>query len=96
MKPKRNYPLLLASQFLSAFGDNAILALILGPVLVHFKQTRDHLAGAADRQCVYTSLLFIPYVVLAPLAGFFNDRFSKTRWLIGGNLLKLAGAGIAR
>ncbi|HUD46210.1 MAG TPA: hypothetical protein VMR33_05240 [Candidatus Baltobacteraceae bacterium] len=29
----RNYPLLLASQFLSAFGDNLILMIILGPFL---------------------------------------------------------------
>jgi LPLT family lysophospholipid transporter-like MFS transporter len=91
----RNYPLLLASQFLSAFGDNAILALILGPVLVRFNhhQITSHEQQVAN--IVYTSLLFIPYVLLAPLAGYFNDRYSKTRWLIGGNLLKLAGTGVA-
>ena len=33
-KQKRNYPLLLASQFLSAFGDNLILMIILGPFLI--------------------------------------------------------------
>ena len=27
---KRNYPLLLASQYLSAFGDNVILSVIIG------------------------------------------------------------------
>ena len=42
----------------------------------------------------YTSLLFIPYVLLAPLAGYLNDRFAKTRWLFGGNLIKLIGTGI--
>ena len=30
MRPTRNYPLLLISQFLGAFGDNAILAVIVG------------------------------------------------------------------
>ena len=33
MKPARNYPLLLASQFWSAFGDNFILMVILGPII---------------------------------------------------------------
>jgi LPLT family lysophospholipid transporter-like MFS transporter len=92
---RRNYPLLLASQFLSAFGDNLILMFILGPFLTEFK------AGAitAEAQSVaniyYTSLLFIPYVLLAPLAGYLNDRFSKNRWLLGGNAIKLAGTGLA-
>jgi LPLT family lysophospholipid transporter-like MFS transporter len=91
MKPNRNYVLLLTGQFLSAFGDNAILALILGPVLVAFKNGT---LTAQDQQFAnifYTSLLFIPYVLLAPLAGYLNDRYSKTRWLIGGNLFKLLG-----
>ncbi len=95
MKTNRNYPLLLASQFLSAFGDNAILALILGPILIQFNK---HQITSQEQQIAnvfYTSLLFIPYVLLAPLAGYFNDRFSKNRWLIGGNVLKLAGTGIA-
>ena len=94
MYARRNYPLLLASQFLSAFGDNLILMLILGPFLTQFK------AGAitAEAQSVaniyYTSLLFIPYVLIAPLAGYLNDRFSKNRWLLGGNFIKLAGTGL--
>jgi len=32
MKPNRNYYLLLAGQFLGAFGDNFLLAAILGPL----------------------------------------------------------------
>ncbi len=92
MNSKRNYPLLLGSQFLSAFGDNAILAIILGEILRRF------LAGDIDatRQSLdniyYTSLLFLPYVFLAPLAGYLNDRFSKTRWLLGGNAVKVVGS----
>ena len=34
---RRNYPLLLASQFLSAFADNFILMLIVGPLLIELK-----------------------------------------------------------
>ena len=32
MKPFRNYYLLLAGQFLGAFGDNFLLKAILGPL----------------------------------------------------------------
>lgn len=95
MKKNTNYPLLLTSQFLGAFGDNAILALILGPVMKSFQ------AGAitAQQQSVanilYTSALFVPYLLLAPLAGYVNDRYPKTYWLIGGNAVKVLGAALA-
>lgn len=95
MRTNRNYTLLLASQFLGAFGDNAILAVILGQLT--FQQRAGLIShsqlGAAS--AVYTSLLFIPYVVLAPLAGYLNDRFAKSRWLLGGNLLKMLGTAVA-
>lgn len=95
MKATRNYPLLLVSQFLGAFGDNVILAVILGPLLVAVREGRVTEAQQMKANILYTTLLFIPYVLLAPLAGYFNDRFSKTRGLILGNLLKVAGAGLA-
>jgi len=37
----------------------------------------------------------VPYVLLAPLAGYVNDRYAKTRWLLGGNLIKLCGTALA-
>lgn len=95
MKMYRNYYLLLASQFLSAYGDNAILAVILGQLTFlkqHGEITGSQLSMANG---VYTSLLFVPYVLLAPLAGYLNDRYAKTRWLLGGNLIKVLGTGIA-
>jgi LPLT family lysophospholipid transporter-like MFS transporter len=91
MKNGRNYPLLLASQFLSAFGDNAILAVIVGQL------TRMQKAGVITeetlraRSALYTMLLFVPYIFLAPLAGYLNDRYAKTSWLVGGNAVKLLG-----
>lgn len=91
MKPTRNYPLLLASQFLGAFGDNAILAIIVGQLTVMMHQGLITEELLRQRSALYTSLLFVPYVFLAPLAGFLNDRFAKTRWLMGGNLIKLTG-----
>ena len=91
MKSARNYPLLLLSQFLGAFGDNAILAVIVGQLTYLQKAGRITEAELRTSNTIYTSLLFVPYILLAPLAGYLNDRFSKTRWLAGGNLLKLVG-----
>lgn len=94
MNKNRNYPLLLASQFLGAFGDNAILAVIVGQLTLLQRSGEIGLDELRTRSAIYTSLLFIPYVLLAPLAGYLNDRYSKTSWLLGGNLLKLIGAGV--
>ena len=93
-KGRRNYPLLLASQFLSAFGDNLLLMLILGPFLNEFKAGTITAEAQSIANVFYTSLLFVPYVLLAPLSGYLNDRFSKNRWLLGGNFIKLAGTGL--
>jgi MFS transporter, LPLT family, lysophospholipid transporter len=90
----RNYPLLLIGQFLGAFGDNFVLAAILGPL------TFQLLAGKITEQQVnaqntlFSAVFFVPFILLAPLAGFLNDRLPKTRWLLGGNALKLAGAAV--
>ncbi|MEO7297546.1 MAG: MFS transporter [Verrucomicrobiota bacterium] len=94
MKTNRNYFLLLASQFLSAFGVQAALFVILGQL------TFKHNAGLITSKqlnianALYACLLYLSYVGFAPLAGFLNDRFSKTRWLLGGNLISLIGVGI--
>jgi MFS transporter, LPLT family, lysophospholipid transporter len=95
MKTNRNYPLLLASQFLSAFGDQAVLGVILGQLTFqhHKGLITEQQLGSAN--AIYACLLYLPYVLFAPLAGFLNDRFPKTRWLLGGNLIKLCGVGIA-
>jgi LPLT family lysophospholipid transporter-like MFS transporter len=93
-KSKRNYPLLLASQFLSAFGDNLILMIILGPFLTERIKSQITEQQQSIANVFYTSLLFVPYVLFAPFAGYLNDRFSKNRGLLGGNLFKLFGAAI--
>jgi MFS transporter, LPLT family, lysophospholipid transporter len=94
MKPSRNYPLLLAGQFLGAFGDNAILAVIVGQLTYLHQAGTITAAELRTSNTLYTSLLFIPYVLLAPLAGYLNDRYAKTSWLVGGNALKLAGTAL--
>ena len=92
VQARRNYPLLLASQFLSAFADNFILQLILGPLLTDLKAGKISAMQQSVANIYYTSLLLVPYVLLAPLAGYINDRFSKNRGLVGGNLIKLIGS----
>ena len=94
MKSFRNYPLLLISQFLGALGDNAILAIILGPVMKSFAEGRITSQDQSVANIFFTSLLFIPYLLFASLAGFVNDRFPKTRWLAAGNAVKLAGTAL--
>ena len=91
MNARRNYPLLLASQFLGAFGDNAILAVIVGQLTLLSKASRITDEVLRSRSVMYTMLLFIPYVLLAPVAGFFNDRFPKTVGLTLGNAIKVLG-----
>ncbi len=91
MKRPRNYHLLLIGQFLGAFGDNFLLAGILAP-LTFLKN-----AGTITEQQVngtntlFGIVFFVPFILLAPLAGFLNDRMPKTTWLLGGNLVKLLG-----
>jgi len=92
MRPaQRNYPILLTSQFLSALGDNAILAVIVGQLTYLQKAGALTEAQLRTHNTVYTSLLFVPFIVLAPIAGFLNDRYPKTTWLAGGNGLKVIG-----
>ncbi len=95
MKFSRNYGLLLGSQFLSAIGDNIILAVILGQLTFLNRQHQITDDQLRTYNAIYTCILFVPYIVLAPLAGFLNDRFAKTRWLLGGNAIKLFGCAIA-
>jgi LPLT family lysophospholipid transporter-like MFS transporter len=87
----RNYPLLLVSQFLGAFGDNFLLAAILAPLT--FAQTSGAITVGRvnELNALYTLVFFLPFIVLAPVAGYLNDRHPKTTWLAGGNLFKLLG-----
>jgi LPLT family lysophospholipid transporter-like MFS transporter len=90
----RNYPLLLVGQFLGAFGDNFLLAAILGPLTYALSSGRITESAIGSENALFGLVFSIPFIALAPLAGFLNDRMPKTQWLIGGNLIKLAGASI--
>jgi len=93
-RSRRNYPLLLTGQFLSAFGDNFLLAAILGPLTYALNSGRITDAVVSRENALFGLVFSAPFIVLAPLAGFLNDRLPKTTGLVGGNLIKLAGAAI--
>ncbi|MDR2862913.1 MAG: MFS transporter [Puniceicoccales bacterium] len=90
----KNYPLLLASQFLGAFADNAILMLIIGPLTWLAREGQLTQEALRSANTFYTVLLFVPCVFFSPLAGYLNDRFAKTTCLVGGNAVKLFGAAL--
>ena len=90
----RNYPLLLAGQFLGAFGDNFLLAAVLGPLTYALGAGRITESAVNAENALFGLVFSIPFIVLAPLAGFLNDRMPKTRWLVGGNLVKLGGCAV--
>src|SRR4030081_1910064 len=91
MKPARIYPLLLAGQFLGAFGDNFLLAAILGPLTYQLTAGTITEQQVNAQNALFSAVFFVPFIVLAPLAGYLNDRMPKTTWLRRGNALKLLG-----
>jgi LPLT family lysophospholipid transporter-like MFS transporter len=90
----RNYPLLLVGQFLGAFGDNFLLAAILAPLTYELKAGHITEALINGENALYGLVFAVPSIVLAPVAGYLNDRMPKTRWLAGGNIIKFAGAAL--
>jgi LPLT family lysophospholipid transporter-like MFS transporter len=90
----RNYPLLLIGQFLGAFGDNFLLAAILGPLTYALNTGHITEAKVNGENALYGLVFSLPFILLAPLAGFLNDRMPKTRWLVGGNAIKLLGTAV--
>jgi len=91
----RNYPLLLGSLSLSAFADNALLSVLIGPLTFQRAQGLITEQQVNTVNAIYSALFFLPFLVLAPVAGYLNDRHPKTRWLLGGNLIRLAGVLLA-
>jgi LPLT family lysophospholipid transporter-like MFS transporter len=75
---------LVGAQFLSAFGDNAILFTVIAMVL-----------QAGGREAWYVpalqSVFLVAYVALAPWVGTLADRLPKPRVMVLANLVKAAG-----
>ena len=90
--PRKNYPLLLTGQFLGAFGDSAILAVIVGPYAFQLNDGSITLAEQRTEVTILTASFFLANVLFASFAGYLNDRYAKTRGLVMGNFTKLAGA----
>lgn len=83
----RGLKALLVAQFLSAFGDNAILFAAIGMVL-----QAEHMP--AWYIPALQSVFLVAYVVAAPWVGPFADRWSKPRVLMIANFIKAGGVGL--
>ena len=92
--PSRNYRLLLVGQFLGAFGDNFLLKAILGPLTYLLSSGRITEAQVNGENALFNLVFSLPFILLAPFAGFLNDRMPKSTWLVGGNAVKILGAAI--
>lgn len=74
----------ICAQFLSAFGDNALLFAILALMKVQFYP---------DWSQPVLQMVFVgAYIVLAPFVGQFADSFAKGRVMMVANVMKLIGA----
>lgn len=78
---------LLIAQFLSAFGDNAILFAAVGMVMQAETMPGWYIPALQ-------SVFLVAYIVGAPWVGPFADTLSKPRVLMIGNLIKTAGVGL--
>ncbi len=76
---------LLLAQFLSAFGDNAILFAVIALVMQSSELSSWYIPALQ-------SVFILAYILLAPFAGPFADQRPKRIVLLLGNLLKAAGA----
>ena len=76
---------LLVAQFLSAFGDNAILFAVIALVMQSSELPNWYIPALQ-------SVFILAYILLAPFAGPFADQRPKRIVLLLGNLLKAAGA----
>ncbi|MDU6410673.1 MAG: lysophospholipid transporter LplT [Yersiniaceae bacterium] len=80
----RSMVAVIVAQFLSAFGDNALLFATLALI------TQQHYPDWS--QPILQMAFVAAYIVLAPFVGQFADSFAKGRVMMVANLLKLVGA----
>lgn len=85
MKKLPGLHLLLVTQLVSAFADNALIFAAIALLTA---------AHAPSWNIPLLQEFFVlAYIVTAPFVGSLADRFPKNRVLLGGTLIKLAGAG---
>ncbi|HUO43616.1 MAG TPA: lysophospholipid transporter LplT [Burkholderiales bacterium] len=75
----------MTAQFLSAFGDNALL---IAAIALLKSQNDANLVPWLQESFI------VPYILLAPFAGPIADSFPKGRVMFGSNALKLAGTAL--
>ncbi|MCG5378273.1 lysophospholipid transporter LplT [Providencia rettgeri] len=80
----RGMKAVLASQFLSAFADNALLFAILAQLKAEFYPEWSH--------PILQMVFVFTYIILAPFVGQIADRFSKGRVMLFSNIFKFIGA----
>lgn len=83
----RNFIKVLATQFLTAFADNAILFTAI-TIVMHQVQRGNWYIPALQ------GAFLVAFVVLAPWVGRFADSRPKPRVLFGANIIKAAGTGL--
>ena len=84
---RRSLVLVLVVQALNAFNDNFVKMLLVA-FAIALQSTEPTTLGAHLE--VYLGVIFpIPYVLLAPLAGYLSDRFSKQRVIIAMQILQV-------
>jgi MFS transporter, LPLT family, lysophospholipid transporter len=94
MNKNKSFNLLLIGQSLSAFGDNATYSVIMGTLLFSVKSGVISIVQFGVLSAVYANCLFLPYILFAPILGWFSDRFPKRNILIFANVVKALGAVI--
>jgi acyl-[acyl-carrier-protein]-phospholipid O-acyltransferase/long-chain-fatty-acid--[acyl-carrier-protein] ligase len=84
---RRSLVLVLLVQALNSFNDNFVKMLLVA-FAIALRETEPTTIGAHIE--VYLGIIFpIPYVLLAPLAGYLSDRFSKQRVIIAMQVLQV-------
>lgn len=76
---------LIGAQFLSAFGDNAVLFSVIALTLQKGMQANWYIPALQ-------SAFIVAFIILTPWVGRLADRNSKPRVLLGANLVKALGA----
>jgi MFS transporter, LPLT family, lysophospholipid transporter len=76
---------LLLAQFVSALADNAVL--IIAIALVKSQ-------GASNLAPYLQESFILPFILLAPFAGWISDQFPKARVMFFSNALKLIGVSV--
>lgn len=82
---KKSLAALVSAQFLSAFGDNALLFTVVAIVMTQGGRGSWYIPALQ-------SAFLLAYIVLTPWVGHLADRYPKPWVLIGANLLKAIGS----